>query len=116
MESALMIVPPSAWASLSASADLPLAVGPAMRMAVGMISELDRHRYRMQPAWQLDCARLKLEQPLRVAAQHLVAICRRHVELTDQVDALLLERIHRRRVGAEQEMIGAHRIERALCG
>src|SRR5262249_52609249 len=33
MESALMIVPPSACASAKASADLPLAVGPAIRMA-----------------------------------------------------------------------------------
>jgi hypothetical protein len=32
MESALMIVPPSAAASSSAKADLPLAVGPAIRM------------------------------------------------------------------------------------
>src|SRR5665648_76210 len=35
MESALMIVPPSRSASSRAAADLPLAVGPAMRMAVG---------------------------------------------------------------------------------
>src|ERR1700722_887669 len=32
MESALMIAPPNFSASSSASADLPLAVGPAMRM------------------------------------------------------------------------------------
>src|SRR5262245_65901716 len=33
MESALMIVPPSASASAKANADLPLAVGPAIRIA-----------------------------------------------------------------------------------
>jgi len=33
MESALMIVPPSASASAEASADLPLAVGPAISTA-----------------------------------------------------------------------------------
>src|SRR4051794_6631580 len=33
MESALTMVPPNSWARRMASADLPLAVGPAMRMA-----------------------------------------------------------------------------------
>src|SRR5438067_5366730 len=43
MESALMMVPPSSSASFSASADLPLAVGPARRMALGLVTgrELD---------------------------------------------------------------------------
>src|SRR3989440_8606657 len=43
MESALMMVPPSSSASFSASADLPLAVAPARRMALGLVTgrELD---------------------------------------------------------------------------
>src|SRR6266851_3478025 len=41
MESALMMAPPSSPASLSASADLPLAVGPAMRMALGLLTGRD---------------------------------------------------------------------------
>src|SRR5450759_3627494 len=36
MESALTMMPPIFSANASASADLPLAVGPAMRMAVGL--------------------------------------------------------------------------------
>src|SRR3984957_19811703 len=40
MESALMIVPPSFSASASASADLPLAVGPAIRMTAGSLTGL----------------------------------------------------------------------------
>src|SRR5689334_19977146 len=35
MESALMTTPPKRWARPRAAADLPLAVGPAMRMALG---------------------------------------------------------------------------------
>src|SRR5215813_10345964 len=42
MESALMIVPPSASASAKASADLPLAVGPAIRMACRASARLIR--------------------------------------------------------------------------
>src|SRR5712691_6488577 len=40
MESALMTAPPSVSASLSASADLPLAVGPAIRMELGLLTGL----------------------------------------------------------------------------
>src|ERR1700689_4674063 len=40
MESALMMRPPCCSASVSAKADLPLAVGPAMRMVFGRF--LDR--------------------------------------------------------------------------
>ena len=40
MELALMIVPPYRSASASASADLPLAVGPAMRMMLGLLTGL----------------------------------------------------------------------------
>src|SRR4029077_8815678 len=40
MESALMIAPPSFSASASASADLPLAVGPAMRTIFGSLTGL----------------------------------------------------------------------------
>src|SRR6185295_13629958 len=35
------MVPPSCAASSSASADLPLAVGPAMRMALGVLTSTD---------------------------------------------------------------------------
>src|SRR4051812_23686155 len=38
MESALMTTPPCRSASASASADLPLAVGPAMSMVVGVVT------------------------------------------------------------------------------
>jgi hypothetical protein len=38
MESVLMTTPPVAWASSSASADLPLAVGPAISTALPEIS------------------------------------------------------------------------------
>src|ERR1044071_7350093 len=37
MESALTMTPPSRSASVSASADLPLVVGPAIRMASGRL-------------------------------------------------------------------------------
>src|ERR1700740_3390259 len=40
MESALMTTPRSFSASASASADLPLAVGPAMRMTSGSLTAL----------------------------------------------------------------------------
>src|ERR1700733_16201498 len=44
MESALMIVPPRCSASLRAKADLPLAVGPAMRMMLGTSNVLSAAR------------------------------------------------------------------------
>lgn len=37
MESALITMPPEARAKRSAKADLPLAVGPAMRIAEGLV-------------------------------------------------------------------------------
>jgi hypothetical protein len=40
MESALTIAPPSFSASASANADLPLAVGPAIRMIFGSLTGL----------------------------------------------------------------------------
>jgi hypothetical protein len=40
MESALMTTPPSRSANASASADLPLAVGPAIRMVSGWVTGL----------------------------------------------------------------------------
>src|ERR1035438_1731334 len=57
MESVLTIVPPSFSASRSASADLPLAVGPAIRMAAGL-------RIRSPPAALIQPPRRRLRNSL----------------------------------------------------
>src|SRR5437764_944540 len=43
-------------------------------------------------------ASIQLQQPCSIAAHHLVALRRREADLVDQLNALQLERDHRRRV------------------
>src|SRR5262245_11206507 len=53
------------------------------------------------------------QETLRVLIIHLVLLLRRQADLVDQIDALLLEDEQRRRIGAEDEMVGTDGVEGA---
>src|ERR1035437_4380087 len=59
MESALTMVPPIFSANASASADLPLAVGPAIRMAVGLCMAVEAGGVAWPPLVQPPRRRLR---------------------------------------------------------
>src|SRR6185437_13552464 len=59
---------------------------------------------------------VELQQPRGIAAHHLVALIRRHADLIHHLKTLHLERDQRRRIGAEDEMLGAHGLETHFGG
>src|SRR5947207_639311 len=59
---------------------------------------------------------IQFQQSCRIAAADLGVLRRGQADLVDELDALHLERDHRRRVGAENELVLADGLETHLGG